>query len=201
MCIRDRTVCLLNHYQFQQIETYKDWNSRGDIVKKFSTIPDLHKVESWFNQLPLDDYRAFRMFIIEPQGNNRLCVWDGHSGRIEHNVTLPKSSSSVDARNVKAIRKKLFRDLQIGDSRNSQDYINYHSSHLPAKSKDSVCMHRDDAKTVSLSHVRVDGSHVSFRYADGAPCEAELGEPLIIELVPFEAPDINLKVVNLASST
>ena len=32
------TVCLLNHYEFQQIETYKDWTSRGEIVRSFATI-------------------------------------------------------------------------------------------------------------------------------------------------------------------
>lgn len=177
------TVCLLNHYQFQQIETYKDWTSRGDIVKKFAVISDLNLVQEWFDDLPLDDYRAFRMFIIDPKGGNRLCVWDGHAGRVEKNVTMPKSSSSVDAKHVKAVRKDLFKNLNLVESRNSQDYINYHGSHLPARSKDSVCMHRDDAKTVSLSHVCVDGAKIYFRYADGSPCEAELGQPLSIDFL------------------
>ena len=195
------TVCLLNHYQFQQIETYKDWHSRGDIVKKFATISDLSLVQDWFDDLSLDNYRAFRMLIIEPQGNNRLCVWDGHSGRVERNVTMPKSSSSVDAKNVKAIRIGLFKSLNLVDSKNSQDYIDYHSSHLPTCSKDSVCMHRDDAKTVSLSHVCVENRDVSFRYADGSPCEAELGESLIIDLVDSGINKTELKTVNYALST
>ena len=195
------TVCLLNHYQFQQIETYKDWHSRGDIVKKFAVISDLSLVKQWFDDLPMDNYRAFRMFIIEPQGGNRLCVWDGHSGRVERNVSMPKSSSSVDAKNVKAIRKGLFKDLNLVESRNSQDYINYHSSHLPSRSKDSVCMHRDDAKTVSLSHVCVDNLDISFRYADGSPCKAELGEKLTIDLLDAGISHAGLKGLDLAVNT
>jgi len=149
------TVCLLNHYQFEQIETYKNWTSRGEIVRRFAVTSDLDLAEQRFGEMDLKDYRAFRMFIIERNGDNRLCVWDGHSARVEVNVSTPKSSSSVDARHVKAVRKSLFDNLNLVESCNSQDYINYHASHLPSRSKESVCMHRNDAKTVSLSHVKV----------------------------------------------
>jgi len=181
-------VCLLNHYQFEQIETYKDWTSRGEIVRQFASTSDLGLAEQRFRALDLEDYRAFRMFIIERSGRNRLCVWDGHAARIEKNVTKPKSSSSVDARHVKKVRKDLFDELNLIESTSVQDYIDYHSSHLPSRSKESVCMHRDDAKTVSFSHVSVSATRVEFRYADGSPCEAELGEALSIDYVQAEQP-------------
>ena len=123
------------------------------------------------------------MFIIDHKGENRLFVWDGHCARIERNVTTPKSSSSVDSKNVKKTRKDLFRDLNLVESKDAEHYINYHSSHLPSRSKDSVCMHRDDANTVSLSHVKVSKDGVFFAYADGPPCEVPLAEPLMIGYV------------------
>jgi len=189
------TVCLLNHYQFEQIATYKNWISRGEIVRAFSVTTDVDAAERAFKKVDLDDYRAFRMFIIDHQGRNVLFVWDGHSARIERNVSTPKSSSSVDSKNVKSKRKKLFADLNLVESKQSKDYINYHASHLPNKSKDSVCMHREDAKTVSLSHVVVSSEGVSFAYADGSPCEVELGQPLLIE---FVAPEFEQTVSKLS---
>lgn len=177
------TVCLLNHYQFEQISTYKKWISRGEIVRSFAITTDLKSAEQQFDNLGLDDYRAFRMFIIDSQGNNRLFIWDGHSARIECNVTTPKSSSSVDSKNVKKKRKDLFRDLNLIESKDAKKFIAYHASHLPSRSKDSVCMHRDDAKTVSLSHINVTDSGIEFSYADGSPCEVELGKPLFIKLI------------------
>jgi len=177
------TVCLLNHYQFEQIETYKDWTSRGEIVRQFAVTTDLVQADYRFNQLDLGDYRAFRMFIIDQQGENRLCVWDGHAARIERNVTTPKSSSSVDAKHVKKVRRDLFENLNLVDSTDSAAYLNYHASHLPARSKESVCMHREDANTVSLSHVRVDSELVAFAYADGSPCSAAMGEPLSVGII------------------
>lgn len=176
------TVCLLNHYQFEQIETYKKWISRGEIVRQFSSVIALHDAERMFDEMNLEDYRAFRMFMIEPNGHNRLMVWDGHAARIESNVTKPKSSSSVDAKNVKSLRRKLFLDMKLDNSASAEDYIRYHSSHQPSCSKDSVCMHREDAQTVSLSHVKVDVKSVSFRYADGSPCEVELSGPTVLAL-------------------
>ena len=177
------TVCLLNHYQFEQIETYKKWTSRGEMVRRFATTTSLLEAESLFDSLALDDYRAFRMFIIDHRGGNRLCVWDGHMARVERNVTTPKSSSSVDAKHVKSVRKKLFANLNLADSKRIDDYINYHASHLPHRSKESVCMHREDANTVSLSHVSVSSQGVNFRYADGAPCQADLGPALAMKFV------------------
>ena len=177
------TVCLLNHYQFEQLEAYKTWISRGEMVREFATTTDLTQAEQRFNALDLEDYRAFRMFIIVQNGDNLLCVWDGHSARVEVNVNTPKSSSSVDAKHVKSLRKNLFVDMKLVESKNTDDYLKYHTSHLPSRSKESVCMHRDDANTVSLSYVRVSGSSVSFRYADGSPCTAELGAESIMPLI------------------
>lgn len=174
------TVCLLNHYQFEQIETYKQWTSRGEIVRRFATVASPILAEQQFLRLELEDYRAFRMFIIEPMGRNRLCVWDGHKARVERNVVTPKSSSSIDAQHVKALRKQLFADMRLADSQDPKRYLDYHASHLPEKSQESVCMHREDAKTVSLSHVRVTREQVEFAYADGPPCEAKMMAPLTL---------------------
>ena len=175
------TVCLLNHYQFQQISTYKNWISRGEIVRQFSIFENVELAAQEFASLGLDDYRAFRMFIIQPDGQNRLFVWDGHQARIEKNVTTPKSSSSVDAKRVKYLRKKLFIDMNLPDSKDREEFFKYHASHSPERSKDSVCMHREDAKTVSFSHVAVTDKSIAFAYCDGSPCEAQLGEPLLLD--------------------
>ena len=177
------TVCLLNHYQFEQIKTYKNWISRGALVRDFADTESLQQAEARFCAMDLHDYRAFRMFIIEPAGGNLLLVWDGHSQRVESDVTQPKSSSSVDAQHVKTIRKNNFQELGLRSSLNHEDYINFHSSHYPNPSKESVCMHRAEAQTVSLSHISVSRNTASFAYMDGPPCESAFGEVVSLKLV------------------
>jgi phosphate starvation-inducible protein PhoH len=46
-----------------------------------------------------------------------------------------------------------------------------HRSHLPERGELSICMHRREAHTVSLSHVRVNDDDVSIDYFAGSPCE------------------------------
>ena len=176
------SVCLLNHYEFQQISTYKDWISRGEIVRKFATVSTIANSIILFNTLELSNYRAFRMFVIEPNGTNVLFVWDGHKSRLKRNVTSPKSSSSVNAKHVKENRKQYFESLKLDESNNVDDYLRFHASHDPKKSEQSVCMHRDDANTVSLSHIRVDSKSAQFLYMDGAPCEAQFEPRIEIDL-------------------
>lgn len=185
------TVCLLNHYQFEQIESYKDWISRGQIVRHFSGAARIDDVIAEFANLSLNDYRAFRLFVIEPSGDNSLCVWDGHTPRVEQNVSSPKSSSSVDAVHVKGMRRTLFRNLDLDNSASTQAYLDYHASHQPTRSKESVCMHREDANTVSLTHVAVSGEQIAMRYADGPPCQAPLGD--LVEIA-FSPPHTSLTV-------
>ncbi|MEO0367249.1 MAG: NRDE family protein [Pseudomonadota bacterium] len=174
------TVCLLNHYQFEQIKTYKAWISRGELVRQFADTVDIGVAEQQFSHLELSDYRAFRMFIIDATGANRLLVWDGHSPRIERNVNKPKSSSAVDAKYVKQSRRKLFESTVGGQAATVERYIDFHRSHLPSKSQESVCMHRADALTVSLSHISVNAAAAAFSYTDGSPCETNFGETLIL---------------------
>jgi hypothetical protein len=52
-----------------------------------------------------------------------------------------------------------------------QDLHGFHRSHWPDRSYRSVCMHRAEAHTVSLSHVKVLPTHVHMQYQAGSPCQ------------------------------
>ena len=121
--------------------------------------------------------------MIDPQGQNRLYVWDSNKLHIKKQITAPKTSSSVNTQKVKESRYGLYNDLRLSSSKSRQEFINYHSSHKPNKSSKSVCMHRDNANTVSLSCINVHGDKVRFTYADGSPCVTELGNEITMNLV------------------
>ena len=177
------TVCLLNYYQFEQVESSRDWISRGKLVRDFAITSHLDLADEKMRTLDLNQYRAFRLFIIESNGNNRLFVWNGKQLKIEKNIIGPKSSSSVTTKKVKTARYQLYADANLSASKHCGDYLNFHRSHSPEKSALSVCMHRDDANTVSLSHVEVSNHTASFAYADGSPCSVALQEALTLDLI------------------
>ena len=66
----------------------------------------------------------------------------------------------------------------VGEAPEVADFLFFHRSHRPERGAHSPCMHRDDARTVSLTGVRVTASAISMTYADGPPCSTELSPPL-----------------------
>jgi hypothetical protein len=181
------SLALLNHYEFQQLETYKDWNSRGEIIKRLIDIYDIHQIRSCFKSIDLKRYRAFRLFVMDVNGNNRLCVWDGRELSIQAKVTAPKTSSSVDAYNVKQQRRQLYYDSGLQNSTSIDDFYRYHASHFPDSLSNSVCMHREQGQTVSFTHIKVTGACAEVYYSDGAPCEhpVELRQTLELTSTPM----------------
>lgn len=179
-------VCLLNHYQFQAPVEQKAWVSRGWLVRKLSSVATLAEAETVFAKLNLWEFRAFRMFVMTPAGNNALFVWNGQKPRTEKQVNQPKTSTAVDWEHVKANRKHLyaqsvgFMDTSHNAVKRRRAHLAYHRSHDPAPSSASVCMHRHDANTVSLSHIVVNAESASFSYADGLPCSTSMNEAVVL---------------------
>jgi hypothetical protein len=56
----------------------------------------------------------------------------------------------------------------------------FHRSHWPAAGPYSVCMHRDDAATASLSVVTVTRDAVQFVYHGAAPCVEVEAERVVL---------------------
>ena len=176
------TVCLLNHYEFEKPSTEHSWTSRGEIVKTLSEAVDLDGLQQLFKKLALKQFRAFRLFAINRLGQNLFYTWDGNSLKLEQDIQQPKSSSYFQTDEVIEARQRLFNALELNNRQDRQAYLDYHASHSPRKSAFSVCMHRDDAGTVSCSHVVVNSKQVEFSYTDGAPCEVAFSKAITIDL-------------------
>ncbi len=174
------TFCLLNHYEKEQLIPHKDWLSRGEIIRTLASYDSLDSVVSKFNEIDLSNFKPFRLFILNPEGRSYLFTWDALELMVEQDVNTPRSSSSFEPEKVRASRKALFKTMGLHESKNREDFLKYHTGHTDGESPYSVCMHREDAGSVSLSHIVVNNEDVSFSYADGAPCEAPLGQPIIV---------------------
>lgn len=123
-------------------------------------------IEQCLNNLPLHAFRPFILVCLSP-GNPELAFnWDGRA-LASFQPTSPVVSSAVELPTARAVR----RDAYPGTEATVRQLINYHSSHQPAPSAFSVCMHRDDAHTVSFSHLHVNQHDIHFHYHAGAPCQ------------------------------
>ena len=179
------TLCLLNNYQAQAIHQPVDAISRGEVILRLiAKLNELNDDAGGINEengditnlvkaLPLSRFAPFILcffpaHLTQYQGQIHQLQWDGQQlTRLP--VTMPLTSSGFNISAVSAARYLHFAELmpQI-----TEDYLAYHSSHQPQRSAFSVCMHREDAHTVSFSHVQVGKNEQVFNYYQGSPCQS-----------------------------
>lgn len=71
------------------------------------------------------------------------------------------------------MRAQAFATAEHESGAGSKEWLRrVHSSHKPERGAFSVCVHRNDAATVSFTEVQVSLEHVRMLYRPGCPCEA-----------------------------
>src|SRR5262249_33296765 len=101
---------------------------------------------------------------------------------LEGEAQMPLTSSSLKDPNVAELRRKLFGDMVAQHGNLDASLLHrFHRSHLPGRGPSSVCMHRHDASTVSLSVVTVTPETVEFSYHSNCPCVPAPANTVFIE--------------------
>lgn len=166
------TLCLLNFYQGQTPSG--DLVSRGQLVKSYAHYSDAETLIANFTKLSLDRYAPFTLVVFDAQlsseqGHVKALQWNGKT-LVDSLPLPPLISSAVDADRVRASRRNLFAKFNtIEESTTSR--LLFHHSHEPMQGHCSPCMHRDDAQTVSFTHVIVTKTDIRVNYQDGSPCQ------------------------------
>lgn len=197
------SLCLLNFYQGrlpdgvlksrgQLLKSLSTLGSQQDISAELATI-NLRQ----YAPFTLLAFARVASGTGSIEISSRGYQWDGVE-LTRLNISSPMTSSSVEFDSVSAARQQRFKGLS--ENPGADQLLAYHQSHQfkdshqpekslrPKKSSDhqrlqngrlieghqSVCMHRDDAHTVSFSHIEVSTDQVLFSYLDGSPCQHEL---------------------------
>ena len=165
------TVALLNNYAYQRSTSERAWISRGQLLLSLATVTD---PVTTLHAMDLSHYQAFHLLVLTPQGDTCLATWDGEHLSQTHNPVQPISSSSWQTESVIAGRKQYFQEMTCNQTVTPALLEQFHRSHHCGVSPYSVCMHREDAATISFSHIKVGQQQVSFNYYDGSPCQKPL---------------------------
>lgn len=159
------SLCLLNNYQGQKPEG--PLISRGQLLKSLSSESSIANVEAQFSQLALDRFAPFILLAFERSNNQvRAFEWDGKHANVSY-VTSPQFSSAVTLEKASAYRQSTYDKAPI---KNTDAYLAFHSNHHPEQPHLSVCMHREDAETVSFTRIHVSGDRMEMSYVPGSPC-------------------------------
>ena len=157
--------------------------SRGAIIPALAGAKHLGEAEALLRRIDLDATAPFRLFGRDAGGAALCWGWNGAAldrADLDPDAGLLCSSGLGDAR-VTAARTPVWERLRARAPLSPEALAAFHRSHEPERSADSVCMHREDARTVSHAAVRVGrGGHVEIAYVDGPPCEG--GAPIVARL-------------------
>jgi hypothetical protein len=165
-------LCLLNRYPADENPS-RAFTSRGRLVLDLLDAPSRIAVRERLSDEDLSVFRPFTLVALAPGEPALIARWTGQTCLFEYDgeYSMPLVSSAFEQERVAAFRRRLL----LGGGRSAreltpEDLARFHRSHEPRPGPYSVCMHRDDAETVSLTWVRVDGDRIELEYTPGAPC-------------------------------
>jgi len=168
------TLALLNFYQGRLPKG--PLRSRGQIVKRLSACQNAGEVLTALNKFSLPKYAPFSLLVFTQNAVKSpvevpMFRWTGRE-LLNIQQTSPLISSALFYQDVRASRVAVFeKTLLETDKHDVALFYRLHRDHSPhGPSASSICMHREDAQTVSFSHVHVGCDRTEFHYWDGAPC-------------------------------
>ncbi|WP_250654774.1 NRDE family protein [Alkalimarinus coralli] len=182
-------LCLLNFYQGRTPSG--SLTSRGQLLRSLACLPTISEVSGHIYNTRLTNYAPFTLVVFQPVFSKTSPAtaityfqWDGQS-LSKGKPNSPLTSSSVDFNVVSGCRYNRYTEQVVHHT--PLELVDYHRSHDGEKNHRSVCMHRDDAKTVSLSHITLSGQTASFHYQPGSPCENMPGETSSITVRRYDS--------------
>ncbi|PQJ83481.1 NRDE family protein [Aliivibrio sifiae] len=166
------SVCLLNYYQGKLPPN--NALSRGLLIKELASCDDIHSIQKMIANIEPSRFASFTLLIFHPNHSVEHkkiqgFLWDGKAFR-SISPRSPMLSSSVDADNVIEHRLSIYKELTISGV-NRKTLNQFHQHHHPKLGHRSPCMHRQDAQTVSFTHIIVDNKKNTLRYLPGSPCQ------------------------------
>lgn len=149
------------------------WRTRGHVALAALATKSAAAAASFVAAVDPAVHRPFSLFAID-RTEVALVVEAAAEGMRVSKLSLPAilASSSVAHHTAIASRAAQFQGWLDGCENVDQRLAAFHGTHAPVRGPLSVCMHRDDACTVSATRVQVTAQGVTMSHHDGAPCEA-----------------------------
>ena len=175
------TLALLNWYS-RTVPSILNPYSRGDLTRSLAFASDPGEVIRGLEKQPLDRVRPFRLVMVVNRSQS-LFEWRWAGEHLEERrypwADRIWASSGYDETAANVAREQVFKSYLKRSPRSAaNELFPFHQSHEPERGAFSVCMHREEAATVSYTEVSVSDRSGCVRYIDGAPCQSTLQSAL-----------------------
>jgi len=151
--------------------------SRGTLVKALAGSRQSGEVEARLFKQPLERVRPFRLIVLFGTDQSlREWRWDAAEVTcVDHAWSSRQwASSGYDEPAARQSRQKVFEAALARKGAGELEWLRaLHGSHEPEKGAVSICMHREEAATVSYTEIELNAKRIRISYCDGAPCESD----------------------------
>jgi Transport and Golgi organisation 2 len=164
-------LALINWYSKPQFQGSPAF-SRGEIIPQLLAGNSPENAEKLLRRLPHTRLNPFRLILVFA-GDHSLHEFRSDAKTLEK-LSFPWErhhwfSSGFDEPEAMRIRGMTVAESSCGESIGLLRSL--HQSHQPEKGPFSICMHREDASTVSSTELIVENAVATLFYHVGAPCE------------------------------
>lgn len=176
LAVNDAGICLavINWHTIER-EPRRELVSRGTIIPWLADCDSLREIATRFKKIPLSKMRPFRLLAADAK-RHELIEWRWNLQRLQrrkHRWRIAHwFSSGFDEPMAERLRSAVCAARNNGALSSISGLRRLHRSHLPRRGPFSICMHRQDAATVSYAEVAVTPRRATMRYVDGSPCSA-----------------------------
>jgi len=179
------TLALINWYSVRQ-QVKGNAVSRGTIIQKLRWATSSADVQAGLLAHSLTATNPFRLIGVFPSVKE-VVEWQWDLQRLKRVTYAWQSSiwisSGHDEPGAQRIRTQVFQQALQQASAGSLAWLRrLHRSHAPERGAYSICMHREDAVTVSNTEILVKNGQGTMRYIAGAPCEGQPGKELSLKM-------------------
>lgn len=149
-----------------------DLISRGEVVRRLLSARDCHTAASILENIPVRRMNPFRIIIMSLPERSLAECRSGNDGLKLASLPWRRHhwfSSGLNEAEADKVRRAVCSQVP-DESLDVAALRKLHRSHLPQAGAYSLCMHREDARTVSYTEIDVMGHTASMRYLTGSPC-------------------------------
>ena len=190
------TLALLNWNDDPQRALNPSARSRGLVIPGLVASRSLAEVRAALTTMDLQGVSPFRLVGVFPL-ELEVWEWRWNSAEIDSKVHrwepqhwFSSSVSDDQARNVRgAVCHRAWSEPDAGGAAWLQ---RLHASHENGPGPFSICVHREDAQTLSYTEVACARSEVRLRHFAGSPCTLESDSVKTLRLTNLELANLDL---------
>jgi hypothetical protein len=184
------TACLLNRYHESPADPRGGWTSRGLLLRSLLSSQSAAALLARVGSRDLAEFQPFTICAVDPTSPVGVIDWTGKALLLAETGRpgMIRTSSGRDQDRAETLRAATFRTLVPADAPaiTPADLDRFHRSHLPERGPFSVCMHRPEAETRSMTSILVGDGMALLSYEPGPP--GERPTPVTATLLLTRAP-------------